>query len=367
MRRARPRPGAQRHHSKIVIGVGLILVVVLLVNSLASSSPVLITFAGLTHLSLVLQANTGFPSSRKSARAAERQLADRVLEVQDYGGTQEVAIQQGDTTTVIQQDPSSSRPKVEVHDKQGVHTASKYKPLDTPGISVTKGGAHNQNTVVQVGEGDTKQSIELLKNPTSAAGNISAAGAVADKLSLATGAAAAAANSTEGKTKSTKAAASGSTAAKGSKATSATSGKKKKSSFHGGGTALDSAASSNNTERASQDQKQAMAATDRQKSSSSGEVSSSSSSEAHPKDPARRQADTGLSGPLSSVGMAAAAVASGVKSFVTNSSEVYMLQSLAWRAVPAGLIMVQRCLALHQGTQLSSSLEVHPVNCKSMH
>ena len=284
-------------------------------------------------MSILLQANTGFPSSRKSARAAERQLADRVLEVQDYGGTQEVAIQQGDTTTVIQQDPTSSRPKVEVHDKQGVHTASKYKPLDTPGISITKGGAHNKNTVVEVGEGDTKQSIELLKKPTSAAGNDTAAGAAADKLSLATGAAAAAAAaSTEGKTQSTKPAGSGSTAAKGSKAS--TSGKKKKSSFHGGGTTLDSAASSNNTERASQDQKQAMAATDRQKSSSSGEVSSSSSSEAHPKDPARRQADTGLSGPLSSVGMAAAAVASGVKSFVSNSSEVHMLQSQGWRPEP---------------------------------
>ena len=274
----------------------------------------------------MLQANTGFPSSRKSARAPDRQLVDRVLEVQDYGGTQQVAIQQGDTTTVIQQDPNSSRPKLEVYDKEGVHTASKYKPLDTPGISVTKGGVHNTNTVVEVGKGDTKQSIELLKKPSTVAQNATAAStaaniatAVEDKASVVTGAAAAAADSTKGKLN--KAAGSASTTAKDSTASSATSGKAR-SSFHGGGTTEDSAASSNITERASQDQKQAMAATDRQKSSSAGEISSSSSDEAHPKDPASRQADTGLSGPLSSVGMAAAAVASGVKSLVSNSSEV---------------------------------------------
>ena len=274
----------------------------------------------------MLQANTGFPSSRKSGRVAERQL-DQVLEVQDYGGTQEVAIQQGDKTTVIQQDPSiSSYPKLEVYDKEGVHTASKYKPLDTPGISVTKGGADNTNTVVKVGEGDTKQSIELLKKPGTVVDNATTAGiaadiptAVADKAAVATGAAAAAADSTKGKLNN--AAGLSSTTAKDSTASSATTGKAK-SSFHGGGTTQDSAASSNNTERASEDQKQAMAATDRQKSSSAGEVSSSSSDEAHPKDPASRQADSGLSGPLSSVGLAAAAVASGVKSFVSNSTEV---------------------------------------------
>ena len=280
-------------------------------------------------LTLVLQANTGFPASRKSARPAEQQLADQVLEVQDYGGTQEVAIQQGDITTVIQQDPSRSHPKLEVYDKEGVvHTASKYKPLDTPGISVTKGGAHNTSTVVKVGEGDTKQSIELLKKPGTVVDNATAAStaadiaaASADKASVVAGAAAAAADSTHSKAKLNKAAGSGSGSAKNSKASSTRSGKPK-SSFHGGGTTQDSAASSNNTERASQDQKQAMAATDRQKSSSAGEVSSSSSDEAHPKDPASRQADTGLSGPLSSVGMAAAAVASGVKSVMSNSSEV---------------------------------------------
>ena len=279
-------------------------------------------------LTLVLQANTGFPSSRKSARVAERQVADRVLEVQDYGGTQEVAIQQGDTTTVIQQDSSSSQPKLEVYDKEGVHTASKYKPLDTPGISITKGGAHNTSTVVEVSEGDTKQSIELLKKPGTITNNATAAGtaadsssATADKASLVTGAAAAAADSTKGNASLKKAAGSGLATTKDSKTSSATSGKPK-SSFHGGGMTQDSAASSNITERASQDQKQAMAATDRQKSSSAGEVSSSSLDEAHPKDPASRQADTGLSGALSSVGMAAAAVASGVKSVVSNSTEV---------------------------------------------
>ena len=274
----------------------------------------------------MLQANTGFPSSRRSARVPEP--VNRVLEVQDYGGTQQVAIQQGDTTTVIQQDPNSKRPKLEVYDKEGVHTASKYKPLDTPGISVTKGGTHNTNTVVEVGEGDTKQSIELLKKPGTVVHNATAADtaadvpkAVADKASLVAGAAAAAADSTKGKLNKAAAAGSGSATAKDSKASAATSGKAR-SSFHGGGTTEDSAASSNVTERASQDQKQAMAATDRQKSSSAGEISSSSSDEAHPKDPASRQADNGLSGPLSSVGMAAAAVASGVKSLVSNSTEV---------------------------------------------
>lgn len=263
---------------------------------------------------MALQANSGFPSSHKSARAAKRQLADRVLEVQDYGGTQEVAIQQGDTTTVIQQDPGSSHPKLAVHDSDGVHTASKYKPLDTPGISVSKGGIHNTNTVVEVGEGDTKQTIELLRKP----------GTLADKASAVTDKAAATANSTQAKAGVNQATGLGAVTAKpgaGSTASSTTSDKPK-SSFHGGGTTQDSAASSNITERASQDQKQAMAATDRQKSSSAAEVSSSSSDEAHPKDPASLQADTGFSGPLSSVGLAAAAVASSVKSLVFNNTQV---------------------------------------------
>ncbi|KAL3159015.1 hypothetical protein ABBQ32_011016 [Trebouxia sp. C0010 RCD-2024] len=282
----RPRPGAQRHNSKIVIGVGLIVVIILLANS-------------------------GFPSSHKSARAAERQLANRVLEVQDYGGTQEVAIQQGDTTTVIQQDPNTSRPRLEVIDNNGVHTASKYKPLDTPGISVTKGGTDNSNTLVHVGEGNAKQSIELLRNPRTATDNAS------NKAPLVTGTEAAAGTGSQGET-SLQAAKSSVTTKTGTGSQASSASSKTRSSFLGGGTTEDSAASSNITERASQDQKQAMAATDRQ---TVGEVSSSSSDDAHPKDPARRPADNGLSGALSSVGMAAAAVASGVKVLASNQTK----------------------------------------------
>ena len=130
-----------------------------------------------------LQASSSGKS--KAQRAAERRLADRTLEVQDLGGTQQVAIQQGSTKTVIQQEPDSSRPQLEVHDKNGVQVASKYKPIDTPGIEVTKGGTGNSNTVVNVGEGNTKQSIELLRSPEKAAkpfANPSAAGAAAKPL-----------------------------------------------------------------------------------------------------------------------------------------------------------------------------------------
>ena len=310
----RPRPGAQRHDSKIVIGVGLILVVILLVNN---SSQLHFSDCSLSReLSVIMamQASSGFPSIHKSARASERQLANRVLEVEDYGGTQEVAIQQGDTTTVIQQNPSGSRPRIEVIDNNGVHTASKYKPLDTPGISVAKGGMDNSSTLVHVGVGDAKQTIELLRNPSTGDSNGS------DKAPLKAGAEAAAA-AIGSQSETSLQPAKNSVTAKadaGSQTSSAPS--KTKSSFHGGGTTEDSAASSNITERASQDQKQAMAATDRQ---TVGEVSSSSSDDAHPKDPAKRPADNGLSGALSSVGMAAAAVASGVKSFVANNTQVF--------------------------------------------
>lgn len=307
----RPRPGAQRHNSKIVIGVGLIVVIVLLV-SLSETTVLAVVSTAKVELSRIhpLQANSGFPSNHKSERASERQLADRILKVPDYGGTQQVAIQQGDTTTVIQQDPSSARPRLEVIDNNGVHTASKYKPLDTPGISVTKGGAHNTNTVVHVVEGNAKQSIELLSTATNNA---------SDKPPGVKEAEAAAANSAQGETSVKQAKASvTANAGTGGQASSASS--KTRSSFHGGGTTEDSAASSNITERASQDQKQAMAATDRQTSSTTGEISSSASDDAHPKDPARRQADTGLSGALSS---AAAAVASGVKSLASNTTQVF--------------------------------------------
>ena len=263
---------------------------------------------------MVPQASSGFPSSHKSARASERQLANHVLEVEDYGGTQEVAIQQGDTTTVIQQNPSGSRPRIEVIDNNGVHTASKYKPLDTPGISVAKGGMDNSSTLVHVGDGDAKQTIELLRNPSTGDSNAS------DKAPLKAGAEAAAAIGSQSETSLQPAKNSVITeAGVGSQTSSAPS--KTKSSFHGGGTTQDSAASSNITERASQDQKQAMAATDRQ---TVGEVSSSSSDDAHPKDPAKRPADNGLSGALSSVGMAAAAVASGVKSLAANHTQVVL-------------------------------------------
>ena len=258
----------------------------------------------------VLQANSGFPSSRKSHRASERQLADRVLEVQDYGGTQQVAIQQGDTTTLIQQDPHSSRPKLEIHDSNGVHTASKYKPLDTPGISVSRGGRNNSNTLVHVGEGEAKQTIELLKTPSIAA----------KQNTSRTAAEAVAGNSTQASASLSRAKGLGTKAVQPG-VTGGAKADKTKSSFLGGGTTEDSAASSNVTEQASEDQKQAMAATDRQKSSSAGDNSSSEEDE-HPKDPASRQADNGLSGPLSSIGLAAAAVASGVSGLVSNDSQV---------------------------------------------
>ena len=96
-----------------------------------------------------------------------------------------MAIQQGSTKTVIQQEADSSRPQLEVHDRDGVQVASKYNPIDTPGIEVTKGGTGNSNTVVKVGEGTAKQSIELLRSPGKATkpfANPSAAGSATKPL-----------------------------------------------------------------------------------------------------------------------------------------------------------------------------------------
>lgn len=157
----RHRPGTQsspKRRKQIIIGAALLLAVILLASSSGKS---------------------------KAQRAAERRLADQTLEVQDLGGTQQVAIQQGSTKTVIQQEPDSSRPQLEVHDKDGVQVASKYKPIDTPGIEVTKGGTGNSDTVVNVGEGNAKQSIELLRSPEKAAKpftNPSAAGVASKPL-----------------------------------------------------------------------------------------------------------------------------------------------------------------------------------------
>lgn len=261
-----------------------------------------------------VQANSGgIPSGRKAHRATERQLADRTLAVQDYGGTQQVAIQQGDTMTVIQQDPNSSRPKLEVHDSDGMQVASKYKPLDTPGISVSKGG-QNDNTLVHVGNGSSKQTIELLRTPSTASSNKLAIGSAADT---------AATNTKNAQSQATVSRAKGQGVAKvvpgHSAKTSAGTGR---SSFHGGGTTLDSESSSNVTGRASEDQKEAMAATDRQRSSSASELFSSSADEDHPKDPASRESDKGLSGALATVGSAAAAAAAGLRDLVTNGTEV---------------------------------------------
>ena len=279
-----------------------------------------------------VQANSGgFPSIRKAQRTAARQLVDRTLEVQDYGGTQQVAIQQGDTMTVIQQDPDSSRPKMEVHDSDGKQVASKYKPLDTPGISVTRGGQNNANTVVHVGEGDAKQTIELLRTPGTA---------TSVKPATSSAAAIAAANNNSMQTQATLNRAQGLGVTKVtqgalSKATPKPPGTSK-SSFHGGGTTLDSEANSNVTERASEDQKEAMAATDRQRSSSANELFSSSTDEEHPKDPASRESDNGMSAALASIGSAAASAAAGLKDLVSNNTEVLLTflfhVSIAWMA-----------------------------------
>lgn len=282
----RPRPGAQRHRSKVVIGVGLLVAIILLANSGGSS--------------------------HKSHRASERQLADRTLAVQDYGGSQQVAIQQGDTVTVIQQDPDSSRPKLEVHDSNGVQTASKYNPLDIPGISVTKGG-ENDNTLVHVGNGSSKQTFELMRSsPT-------------DKPVTSSAADIGAAQRNNSQTQATLTRAMGQGVAKvaqGQLAKAApVSPGKGKSSFHGGGTTLDSGSNSNVTEQASEDQKQAMAATDRQRSSSATELFSSSTDEDHPKDPAGRESDQAVSGAVASLGAAAASAASGLKNLVSNNTE----------------------------------------------
>ena len=261
------------------------------------------------------QANSG-GSSHKSHRASERQLADRTLAVQDYGGSQQVAIQQGDTMTVIQQDPNSSRPKLEVHDSNGVQVASKYNPLDTPGISVTKGG-ENDNTLVHVGNGSSKQTFELMRTPGTSTTNKPVTSSAADI-------AAAQRNNSQTQATLTRAKGQGvANVAKGqlAKATPVSPGKGK-SSFHGGGTTLASESNSNVTEQASEDQKQAMAATDRQRSSSAAELFSSSTDEDHPKDPAGRESDQGVSGAVASVGAAAASAATALKNFVSNNTEV---------------------------------------------
>ena len=264
-----------------------------------------------------VQANSGgIPSGRKAHRATERQLADRTLAVQDYGGTQQVAIQQGDTMTVIQQDPNSSRPKLEVHDSDGVQVASKYKPLDTPGISVSKGG-QNDNTLVHVGNGSSKQTIELLRTPSTATSSKLATGSAADTATTHKDNAQSQATVSRAKGQGVAKVAPGHPA----KAASSSAGTGR-SSFHGGGTTLDSESSSNVTGRASEDQKEAMAATDRQRSSSANELFSSSADEDHPKDPASRESDKGLSGALATVGSAAAAAAAGLRDLVTNGTEV---------------------------------------------
>ncbi|KAL0030501.1 hypothetical protein WJX79_010997 [Trebouxia sp. C0005] len=285
----RPRPGAQRHRSKVVIGVGLLVAVILLANSGGSS--------------------------HKSHRVSERQLADRTLAVQDYGGSQQVAIQQDDTMTVIQQDPNSSRPKLEVHDSDGVQVASKYNPLDTPGISVTKGG-ENDNTLVHVDNGSSKQTFELMRSPGTLTTNKPVTSSAADI---------AVAQRNNSQTQATLTRAKGQGVAKvaqGQLAKAAsTSPGTGKSSFHGGGTTIDSESNSNVTEKASEDQKQAMAATDRQRSSSANELFSSSADEDHPKDPAGRKSDQGVSGAVASVGAAAASAANGLKKLVSNNTE----------------------------------------------
>ena len=262
-----------------------------------------------------VQAKSG-GSSHKSHRVSERQLADRTLAVQDYGGSQQVAIQQGDTMTVIQQDPNSSRPKLEVHDSDGVQVASKYNPLDTPGISVTKGG-ENDNTLVHVGNGSSKQTFELMRTSETSTTNKHVTSSAADI---------AAAQRNNSQTQATLTRAKGQGVAKvaqGQLAKAApVSPGKGKSSFHGGGTTIDSESNSNVTEQASQDQKQAMAATDRQRSSSATELFSSSTDDDHPKDPAGRESDQGVSGAAASVGAAAASAANGLKNLVSNNTEV---------------------------------------------
>ena len=223
-------------------------------------------------------------------------------------------IQQGDRTTVIEQDAGSSRPVLKVHDSNGMQVASKYKPLDTPGIEVSKVGQGNANTVINVGNGSSQQTIEMLRQPS----NSSTASASA----LKTTADLAAQHSSQARASSNR--------AKGLGVGSNTkSPGVAKSSFHGGGTTLDSATSGDNSEKASADQKQAMAATDRQQSSSASELFSSASVEQDAKDPARSHADTALGKAAATVVEIAGSGADGVRgAAIGNVTEVMPLAAL---------------------------------------
>lgn len=242
------------------------------------------------------------PGSSSLKRPAKRQLA-----VQDLGGYQQVQIQQGDKTTVIEQHPGDSRPLLKVHDSTGMQVASKYKPLDTPGIEVSKGGENNTNTVINIGEGRSQQTIEMLSQDSDSN----------PATTLRTAADLAAQHSTQARASSNRAKGLGVSASKiQANLKSPTTGK---TSFHGGGTTSDSAASGNNPQKASADQKQAMEATDRQKFSSSAEPSSAASDEQHAKDPASSDADSALGKAATTAANAVGAVVKGVKSAVTGN------------------------------------------------
>ena len=87
-----------------------------------------------------------------------------------------------------------------------------------------------------------------------------------------------------------------------------------------------------------------MADTDRQrvsKSSSDTKMSSSAADDAHPKDPASREADHGLPGTLKSIGSAAVAAAAGLKTAVLNDTEVHLASHCMFLA--AGLCRASHC------------------------
>lgn len=250
-----------------------------------------------------VQANSG--SSGKSKRTPQRQLA-----VQDLGGTQQVQIQQGDKLTVIEQHPDSSQPVLKVHDSGGVQVASKYKPLDTPGIEVSKGEGDKPNTIINIGAGSSQQTIEMLRQP-------SRQNTSANPVSLIQSTSDTALAHSISQDKSNPSIPKSVTSNKAQLSPRAVAAGK--TSFHGGGNTLDSATSSNNPAKASADQKQAMAATDRQKSSSASELFSSGEEEEHAKDPASRQSGSVAGSVVSSAADAAGALANGVKSAVTGS------------------------------------------------
>lgn len=227
-------------------------------------------------------------------------------------------IQQGDRTTVIEQDPGSSRPVLKVHDGNGMHVASKYKPLDTPGIEVSKGGQGNTNTIINVGDGSSQQTIEMLRQPSNSSTTSASA--------LKTTAELAAEHSSQARANSNQAQGLGVASIMKSPGAA-------KSSFHGGGNTLDSATSGDNSEKASADQKQAMEATDRQQSSSASELFSSSSHEQDAKDPAKSHADTALGKAAATAVDIARSGVNGIKSAVTgNDTEVtYLAPSICLR------------------------------------